>query len=174
MCKDFTKSNEWTGRHSFGNRSLHSLGANPNPYEQAISIVARCVCYNLNPMPLFIFIHPCPCNEVSCQCNLQPCPCNSQPCLCNSYHAYVIRNHAYVIIYHGFFILSRPGRSRLLTTMDWFQPLGLEMVRNLYLQLQSAGSHCRIHHCHLLGPLQPQRRTLLSSISSLVGHQPMV
>ena len=40
---DFTKSNEWTGKSSFGNRCLHSLGSDPNPYEQAISIVGRSV-----------------------------------------------------------------------------------------------------------------------------------
>ncbi|KAM6563432.1 hypothetical protein CsatB_023430 [Cannabis sativa] len=38
---DFTKSNEWTGRHSFNRKSLHSIGSRPNPYEQAISIIGR-------------------------------------------------------------------------------------------------------------------------------------
>ncbi|XP_073098730.1 E3 ubiquitin-protein ligase RGLG3-like isoform X2 [Elaeis guineensis] len=38
---DFTKSNEWTGRHSFNQRSLHAIGDTPNPYEQAISIIGR-------------------------------------------------------------------------------------------------------------------------------------
>lgn len=40
---DFTKSNEWTGKHSFNGRSLHSLLPSPmmNPYEQAISIIGR-------------------------------------------------------------------------------------------------------------------------------------
>lgn len=38
---DFTKSNEWTGRYSFGRRSLHAIGDMPNPYEQAISIIGR-------------------------------------------------------------------------------------------------------------------------------------
>ncbi|KAJ4798408.1 copine family protein [Rhynchospora pubera] len=38
---DFTKSNEWTGRHSFGRRSLHAIGTTQNPYEQAISIIGR-------------------------------------------------------------------------------------------------------------------------------------
>ncbi|URE47441.1 Copine [Musa troglodytarum] len=38
---DFTKSNEWTGRYSFGRRSLHAIGGTPNPYEQAISIIGR-------------------------------------------------------------------------------------------------------------------------------------
>ncbi|KAJ8475839.1 hypothetical protein OPV22_019566 [Ensete ventricosum] len=38
---DFTKSNEWTGKLSFGGRSLHSIGAAQNPYEQAISIIGR-------------------------------------------------------------------------------------------------------------------------------------
>ncbi|CAL0325204.1 unnamed protein product [Lupinus luteus] len=38
---DFTKSNEWTGKHSFNHKSLHSIGNTPNPYEQAISIIGR-------------------------------------------------------------------------------------------------------------------------------------
>ncbi|XP_020571545.1 E3 ubiquitin-protein ligase RGLG3-like [Phalaenopsis equestris] len=38
---DFTKSNEWTGRHSFRRKSLHALSKAPNPYEQAISILGR-------------------------------------------------------------------------------------------------------------------------------------
>ncbi|CAA7396770.1 unnamed protein product [Spirodela intermedia] len=38
---DFTKSNEWTGRHSFNRRSLHAISSTPNPYEQAISIIGR-------------------------------------------------------------------------------------------------------------------------------------
>ncbi|KAK1310573.1 E3 ubiquitin-protein ligase RGLG1 [Acorus calamus] len=38
---DFTKSNEWSGRYSFKRRSLHAIGAQLNPYEQAISIIGR-------------------------------------------------------------------------------------------------------------------------------------
>jgi E3 ubiquitin-protein ligase RGLG len=39
---DFTKSNEWTGRHSYNRKCLHALGnTHPNPYEQAISIIGR-------------------------------------------------------------------------------------------------------------------------------------
>ncbi|XP_019462932.1 PREDICTED: E3 ubiquitin-protein ligase RGLG1-like [Lupinus angustifolius] len=38
---DFTKSNEWTGKHSFNHKSLHYIGSTPNPYEQAISIIGR-------------------------------------------------------------------------------------------------------------------------------------
>ncbi|KAL6644608.1 hypothetical protein ACP70R_016216 [Stipagrostis hirtigluma subsp. patula] len=38
---DFTKSNEWTGKLSFNNQSLHAMGNTPNPYEQAISIIGR-------------------------------------------------------------------------------------------------------------------------------------
>ncbi|KAH1255365.1 E3 ubiquitin-protein ligase RGLG3 [Glycine max] len=38
---DFTKSNEWTGKHSFHRKSLHHIGNTPNPYEQAISIVGH-------------------------------------------------------------------------------------------------------------------------------------
>ncbi|XP_042375988.1 E3 ubiquitin-protein ligase RGLG3-like [Zingiber officinale] len=38
---DFTKSNEWTGKHSFNRRSLHAIGDRPTPYEQAISIIGR-------------------------------------------------------------------------------------------------------------------------------------
>jgi len=29
------------GRHSFGRKSLHAINGNPNPYEQAISIIGR-------------------------------------------------------------------------------------------------------------------------------------
>ncbi|XP_048429889.1 E3 ubiquitin-protein ligase RGLG4-like isoform X2 [Pyrus x bretschneideri] len=38
---DFTKSNEWTGKVSFRNRSLHAIGDEPNPYEKAISIIGK-------------------------------------------------------------------------------------------------------------------------------------
>ncbi|XP_075504981.1 E3 ubiquitin-protein ligase RGLG5-like isoform X1 [Primulina tabacum] len=38
---DFTKSNEWTGARSFHRRSLHAIGDEQNPYEQAISIIGR-------------------------------------------------------------------------------------------------------------------------------------
>ncbi|KAF7135353.1 hypothetical protein RHSIM_Rhsim08G0180000 [Rhododendron simsii] len=38
---DFTKSNEWTGARSFHRRSLHHIGDETNPYEQAISIIGR-------------------------------------------------------------------------------------------------------------------------------------
>ncbi|CAL9754042.1 unnamed protein product [Musa acuminata subsp. burmannicoides] len=38
---DFTKSNDWTGSHSFNRRSLHAIGDTTNPYEQAISIIGR-------------------------------------------------------------------------------------------------------------------------------------
>lgn len=38
---DFTKSNEWTGKHSFKGKSLHHISDIPNPYEEAISIIGR-------------------------------------------------------------------------------------------------------------------------------------
>lgn len=38
---DFTKSNEWTGSRSFNRRSLHHIGNDLNPYEQAISIIGK-------------------------------------------------------------------------------------------------------------------------------------
>ncbi|CAN8238709.1 unnamed protein product [Cochlearia groenlandica] len=38
---DVTKSNEWTGARSFGRKSLHFIGATPNPYQQAISIIGK-------------------------------------------------------------------------------------------------------------------------------------
>ncbi|KAK8698350.1 hypothetical protein V6N13_114474 [Hibiscus sabdariffa] len=38
---DFTKSNEWTGQLSFNRQSLHAIGATPNPYEKAISIIGK-------------------------------------------------------------------------------------------------------------------------------------
>eukprot|EP00245_Coleochaete_scutata_P002842 TRINITY_DN139_c0_g1_i1.p1 TRINITY_DN139_c0_g1~~TRINITY_DN139_c0_g1_i1.p1 ORF type:complete len:401 (-),score=45.08 TRINITY_DN139_c0_g1_i1:518-1720(-) len=41
---DFTKSNEWSGKHTFGGRSLHAIdptGQTKNPYEQAVDIIGR-------------------------------------------------------------------------------------------------------------------------------------
>ena len=42
---DFTKSNEWTGKRTFGGRSLHHLFAanegRMNPYERAIDVIGR-------------------------------------------------------------------------------------------------------------------------------------
>lgn len=39
---DFTKSNEWTGRHSFNGQSLHSINSTRlNPYEQSIQILGK-------------------------------------------------------------------------------------------------------------------------------------
>ncbi|XP_022737706.1 E3 ubiquitin-protein ligase RGLG2-like [Durio zibethinus] len=38
---DFTKSNDWTGARSFHRRSLHHIGDEQNPYEQAISIIGK-------------------------------------------------------------------------------------------------------------------------------------
>ncbi|GAU29017.1 hypothetical protein TSUD_165350 [Trifolium subterraneum] len=38
---DFTKSNEWTGKNSFHKQSLHHIGSDLNPYEQAISIIGK-------------------------------------------------------------------------------------------------------------------------------------
>ncbi|KAG5607646.1 hypothetical protein H5410_029138 [Solanum commersonii] len=38
---DFTKSNEWTGKVSFNNKSLHAIGNSVNPYEKAIAIIGK-------------------------------------------------------------------------------------------------------------------------------------
>lgn len=39
---DFTKSNEWSGKYSFGGKCLHHLDDNyPNPYQQAMAIIAN-------------------------------------------------------------------------------------------------------------------------------------
>lgn len=38
---DFTRSNTWTGKVSFNDRSLHDTFGAPNPYQQVISIVGR-------------------------------------------------------------------------------------------------------------------------------------
>ncbi|TYH11506.1 hypothetical protein ES288_A07G263500v1 [Gossypium darwinii] len=38
---DFTKSNMWTGKRSFNGKSLHHIGNDLNPYEQAISIIGK-------------------------------------------------------------------------------------------------------------------------------------
>ncbi|CAI5971202.1 unnamed protein product [Closterium sp. NIES-65] len=41
VAVDFTKSNEWTGKHTFGGRCLHAIGPHMNPYEQAIQIIGE-------------------------------------------------------------------------------------------------------------------------------------
>lgn len=41
VAVDFTKSNEWTGKVSFGGKCLHDVGPVPNPYEQAIGIIGK-------------------------------------------------------------------------------------------------------------------------------------
>ncbi|GJP49157.1 hypothetical protein CLOM_g8407 [Closterium sp. NIES-68] len=42
VAVDFTKSNEWTGKQSFGGRSLHAIAPGvANPYEQAIDIIGQ-------------------------------------------------------------------------------------------------------------------------------------
>ncbi|KAI4329525.1 hypothetical protein MLD38_027906 [Melastoma candidum] len=38
---DFSKSNEWTGAKSFNQNTLHHIGNDQNPYEQAISIIGK-------------------------------------------------------------------------------------------------------------------------------------
>ncbi|GLI65260.1 hypothetical protein VaNZ11_008749 [Volvox africanus] len=38
---DFTKSNEWTGKRSFGGKSLHAIGDVPSPYEDVIGAIGR-------------------------------------------------------------------------------------------------------------------------------------
>lgn len=38
---DFTKSNEWTGKFSFGGHCLHSLSNGQNPYQAAIEIIGE-------------------------------------------------------------------------------------------------------------------------------------
>jgi E3 ubiquitin-protein ligase RGLG len=41
---DFTKSNEWTGRHTFAGRCMHAVApppAPPTPYERAIRVIGR-------------------------------------------------------------------------------------------------------------------------------------
>ncbi|EFJ43779.1 hypothetical protein VOLCADRAFT_119008, partial [Volvox carteri f. nagariensis] len=41
VALDFTKSNEWTGKRSFGGKSLHAIGDMPSPYEDAISAIGK-------------------------------------------------------------------------------------------------------------------------------------
>ncbi|GMH34196.1 hypothetical protein BSKO_02030 [Bryopsis sp. KO-2023] len=38
---DFTKSNEWSGQKTFNSRCLHSISQTMNPYEHALSIIAK-------------------------------------------------------------------------------------------------------------------------------------
>lgn len=38
---DFTKSNEWTGKRSFGGRSLHDTSFSTNPYREAIKVIGK-------------------------------------------------------------------------------------------------------------------------------------
>lgn len=38
---DFTKSNTWSGKRSFGGRCLHDLARHKNPYQQTLSVLAR-------------------------------------------------------------------------------------------------------------------------------------
>ncbi|KAM5571862.1 E3 ubiquitin-protein ligase RGLG1-like [Rosa sericea] len=42
---DFTKSNEQRGAKSFNGKSLHYIGAEQNPYEQAVSIIGKTLDY---------------------------------------------------------------------------------------------------------------------------------
>ncbi|KAL2614275.1 hypothetical protein AAZX31_08G001500 [Glycine max] len=44
---DFTKNNEWTGKHSFNHKSLYFIGNTPNLYEQAISTIGRTLSLHL-------------------------------------------------------------------------------------------------------------------------------
>eukprot|EP00897_Mesotaenium_endlicherianum_P008551 jgi/Mesen1/7724/ME000407S06941 len=41
VAVDFTKSNEWAGKHTFGGQCLHAIGGVQNPYEKAISIIGQ-------------------------------------------------------------------------------------------------------------------------------------
>jgi len=40
---DYTKSNEYTGKRSFGGKSLHFIGYNspPNPYQKVLEVMGR-------------------------------------------------------------------------------------------------------------------------------------
>jgi len=38
---DYTKSNTWNGKKTFGGNSLHALGHTMNPYQEVISIVGK-------------------------------------------------------------------------------------------------------------------------------------
>eukprot|EP00210_Caulerpa_lentillifera_P001460 g1401.t1 len=38
---DFTKSNLWTGKNTFNGRSLHAVDCGPNPYQTAMTLIAR-------------------------------------------------------------------------------------------------------------------------------------
>eukprot|EP00210_Caulerpa_lentillifera_P007125 g6817.t1 len=38
---DFTKSNLWTGKNTFNGRSLHAIDGGSNPYQTAVTLIAR-------------------------------------------------------------------------------------------------------------------------------------
>ena len=38
---DFTKSNMWTGKQSFGGLNLHTLGPQMNPYQSVINAIGQ-------------------------------------------------------------------------------------------------------------------------------------
>ncbi|KAI8019647.1 E3 ubiquitin-protein ligase RGLG1 [Camellia lanceoleosa] len=54
---DFTATNKWAGVKSFQGRSLHHIGDEQNPYEQAISIIGRTLSgfHDNNLIPCFGF-----------------------------------------------------------------------------------------------------------------------
>ncbi|GMP33944.1 hypothetical protein CsSME_00007038 [Camellia sinensis var. sinensis] len=54
---DFTGTNKWAGVKSFQGRSLHHIGDEQNPYEQAISIIGRTLSgfHDNNLIPCFGF-----------------------------------------------------------------------------------------------------------------------
>lgn len=41
LAVDFTKSNEWQGKKSFGGRCLHDLSDGENPYWRVIDLIGR-------------------------------------------------------------------------------------------------------------------------------------
>ena len=80
-----SQSNEWTGKHSFGNRSLHDVSGNiPNPYEIASSIIGRTLAPfdDDNLIPCYGFgdsaPHSLPCPAVSGHHHMAPSYANDR------------------------------------------------------------------------------------------------
>ena len=44
LAVDYTQSNEWQGKRSFGGQNLHTLGPKDNPYQQVLKVLHHPPC----------------------------------------------------------------------------------------------------------------------------------